>query len=283
MLVDRGWIRRIEANVKGKLATTWLALTIALCLGAGPASGLSLEEDVARELFRLSNEERAKEGQPALEWDDRLARAAHGHAEEMAKRDELSHQFPGEPPLRERIAATLLRFNRSAENVAFATNPGRIHQGWMDSAGHRKNILSPKYNALGVAVVRRDKYLYAVQDFAFRLEDRSNREVGELVAGELNRERAQRGQPQLAAADGATAERHACSMAEEDQMKAASIAGALAGAKSVFTFTASDPAVLPDGLARSVPAGASRVAIGACFARTPRYPEGTNWVVVAFY
>ncbi len=263
------------------LKTIAAAVLCALVM-ASPAY-CDLENDVARELFRMTNEERRREGLPALEWDDRLAQSAAAHAERMAQNDQLSHQFPGEPPLRERIAATLLRFNRSAENVAFAGQPGRIHQGWMESAGHRKNILSPRYNALGVGVVRRGKYLYAVQNFAFRLEDRSNREVEDLVAANLNRERAERGQPKLVQIDGADAERHACNMASEDRMKAASIAGSLAGSKSVFTFTASDPTQLPDGLVHSVPVTATKVAIGACFARTARYPEGTNWVVVAFY
>ncbi|MGH7836399.1 MAG: CAP domain-containing protein, partial [Candidatus Binataceae bacterium] len=53
-----------------------------------------------------------------LKWDDALAAAALHHAERMARESELSHQYPGEPPLSERAAHAGARFSEVAENIA---------------------------------------------------------------------------------------------------------------------------------------------------------------------
>src|SRR5580704_18619610 len=57
-----------------------------------------------------------------------------------------------------------------AENIAVGPNPETIHNGWMHSAGHRKNILNPDITAIGVATVRTSGGLFAVQDFSRPVE-----------------------------------------------------------------------------------------------------------------
>src|ERR1051325_9514478 len=71
-----------------------------------------------QQLFDLVNRERAKAGLEKLEWSDRLAEAALAHSRLLAENQDLSHQFPGEASLQERVGATGLRFNSVAENVA---------------------------------------------------------------------------------------------------------------------------------------------------------------------
>src|SRR5690242_13200264 len=79
---------------------------------------ISAQSPAEKELLDLVNHEREQRGLTRLEWNDRLAQAALPHSKLMLERQDLSHQFPGEPPLQERLGATGARFNSVAENVA---------------------------------------------------------------------------------------------------------------------------------------------------------------------
>ncbi len=116
-------------------------------------------------LFTAANAERAQRGLPELHWDAMLYRAAQGHAQEMAERASISHQYPGEAELAVRAKQAGARFSLVAENVAEAPSAVRIHDAWMNSPGHRANLLDPKVDSIGISVIRRDGQLYAVQDF----------------------------------------------------------------------------------------------------------------------
>src|SRR5579859_8274536 len=94
-----------------------------------------------RLLLDDANRERAAAGVQPLKWDNALAAAARQHALLMAQQYQLSHQYPGELPLEERAARTGAKFSLIAENVAVGPTPESIHDGWMHSPGHRKNIL----------------------------------------------------------------------------------------------------------------------------------------------
>jgi uncharacterized protein YkwD len=244
-------------------------------------SSLGLAQDNgARELLRLVNQERAKAGAPPLAWDEHLAQAAQGHAERMADKKELSHQLEGEPGLRERIAATGLRFNDDAENVAFDDSLEEAHDNLMHSPGHRANILNPAYNALGAAVVRRGQVLYVVEDFALKLPELSDAEVAQRVVAEFNRQRHAVGLEPVRVVGDLHAD--ACQMAELDHV-ATSVIHAPRAIRFV-AFTTFRPEDLPPSLvARVHEPELTNVAIGACFAKSASYSSGTNWVAVAFF
>jgi hypothetical protein len=129
-------------------------------------SALSPENDSERQLFEALNRERAAHSLPVLRWDDALFKAARLHALRMANLNQLEHQLPNEPNLEERLAAAGARFSVIAENIAFGPNPNTIHSGWMNSPGHRKNILDTRLNSVGIAVVHGTGGLFAVQDFS---------------------------------------------------------------------------------------------------------------------
>src|ERR1051326_5861136 len=118
------------------------------------------------QLFNLVNHERETRGLAKLQWDDHLAQSAATHNGLVIARDELSHQFPGEPPLGERVGVTGLRFNAAGENLAYAPTVEEVHKGLMNSPPHRANILDPKYNAIGISIVKKNDELYVVQNFA---------------------------------------------------------------------------------------------------------------------
>jgi uncharacterized protein YkwD len=137
-----------------------------------PAATTSSSQSSAAEqlFFRGANAERSARGLPAYNWDETLAVAARKHALLMAKSEELSHQLPGEPPLDERAAEAGARFSSVGENVAIGTDAPGIQDGWMNSPGHRANILNSHFTAVGIAVVESDGELYAVEDFSKAVE-----------------------------------------------------------------------------------------------------------------
>lgn len=139
-------------------------------------------------LFESANAERAQRGLPVLRWDDALYRAAVNHAIEMARRESISHQYPGESELSERGKVAGAHFSVIAENVAEAPTAVRIHDAWMKSPGHRENLLDPRVDAVAISVIRRNGQLYAVQDFERSVEQMTFSEQENVVAELLNTE-----------------------------------------------------------------------------------------------
>ena len=129
--------------------------------------------DSERQLFELLNSERTAQSLPELLWDEALFKAARRHALLMLNLNILEHHLPGEPALDARLTAAGARFAFIEENIAVGKDPPTIHAGWMNSSGHRKNILDPRVTAVGIAVVRGTGGLFAVEDFSQSLANLS--------------------------------------------------------------------------------------------------------------
>jgi uncharacterized protein YkwD len=104
----------------------------------------------------LVNQERAKAGCGALRTDERLRTAARGHSTDMAQNGYFSHTGRNGSSFVDRIAAA--GYPRSAaggENIAMGyRTPAEVMDGWMNSEGHRENILNCGFKAIGVGVAR---------------------------------------------------------------------------------------------------------------------------------
>lgn len=138
-------------------------------------------------LLAAANQDRAARGLPTLETDPHLYTAARIHASEMARRGEISHQFPGEAGLAERAGQAGAHFSLVTENVAEASNSALIHELWMKSAGHRANLLDPLVNTVGIAVLESHGQLYAVEDFTQAVAPLALIEQESIVAEALTR------------------------------------------------------------------------------------------------
>lgn len=132
--------------------------------GAGAERPDMLNE--AEDLFVLANRARAAAGVKELNWDPALTDAALTHCRLMAEKGPIEHQYAGELDLQTRAAKAGAHFSLIAENVGVGTTPAAIHDEWLNSAGHRANLLNPNVNRLGVAVVEARGVLYAVEDFS---------------------------------------------------------------------------------------------------------------------
>ncbi len=110
----------------------------------------------------LLNAERAKRGLASLTNNAQLGKAAQNHSRAMVRESFFDHVSPSGSTLLSRVrrGTAYLRRARSyglAENIAwgsgsFAT-PQETVKGWMDSAGHRANILSRRYRHIGIGIV----------------------------------------------------------------------------------------------------------------------------------
>jgi uncharacterized protein YkwD len=121
----------------------------------------------AAQVLDLTNAERARAGCGALHPDSRLAAAAQGHSVDMAKRNYFSHDTPEGVSPWDRIKAAGYA-NPGAENIAYGyRTPADVMTGWMNSPGHRANILNCQLHALGVGVADSPRGPYWTQDFGY--------------------------------------------------------------------------------------------------------------------
>jgi len=106
------------------------------------------------QVLELVNAERAKHGLSALSWDNSLADVARAHSRDMAARGFFSHNNPdGKTPF-DRIKAAGISDGSAGENIAAGQkNPEEVVDAWMNSAGHRANILNASFKKLGVGYV----------------------------------------------------------------------------------------------------------------------------------
>ena len=170
------------------LRSRCVLLWLVLCGGVGiPAAEGQGPNSVAEQyLFQAANGERAQLGLPPLVWDQTLYQAAMGHAREMAARQSISHQYAGEADLAERAQRAGVRFSVVAENVAEAPTAVVVHDAWMHSPDHRRNLLDERVDRVAIAVLMRRGELYAVEDFDRGVEplsfDVQERQVAGLIA-----------------------------------------------------------------------------------------------------
>jgi uncharacterized protein YkwD len=142
------------------------AMLLTPALHAAAASSRPQGNSPESILLNAANHDRATLGLPLFQWDANLAAAARLHAQIMAQRSMLSHQFSGEQPLQIRAMEAGARFSVIAENVAEGPSPQGLHAQWMHSPPHRANLLDRDLNSIGIAVVQSGNLLFAVQDFS---------------------------------------------------------------------------------------------------------------------
>ncbi|WP_371525931.1 sigma-70 family RNA polymerase sigma factor [Streptomyces sp. NBC_01283] len=103
------------------------------------------------EVTRLVNAERAKSGCGPLTLNSKLGNAAQGHSDDMAERDFFDHTNPdGEDP-GDRVTAAGYKWTTYGENIAAGQrSPSAVMDSWMNSSGHRANILNCSFKEIGV-------------------------------------------------------------------------------------------------------------------------------------
>jgi hypothetical protein len=130
-----------------------------------------------QQLLALTNQDRAAQGLKPLRWSPELADAAQVHDELMVQRNELEHQFPGEPDVPARAGQAGAHFRAIAENIAYGSDVVDLERQWMHSAPHRANILDSQMDSIGIALIRTGGALWAVEDFSHAVAAMGSTEV----------------------------------------------------------------------------------------------------------
>jgi uncharacterized protein YkwD len=148
----------ITASVTGLLCSALLGISLVV-----PAPQTRAQRVVGQpgspqvhEIIELTNHERSRAGLASLRASSALARAAQLQANQIARARRLDHVLPKEPHPRpeDRLEAADYEWEAWAENLAFGPSPARVVASWMASAGHRANILNPRYTEFGVGIAR---------------------------------------------------------------------------------------------------------------------------------
>jgi uncharacterized protein YkwD len=122
--------------------------------GTGTTEAMSVGELAwAHEVLDLVNRERAKVQAPPVEWHEQATDAAFAHSVDMHVRSFFAHTNPdGEGP-GDRLRAAGVNWASYGENIAEGyKTPADVMAAWMNSDGHRLNILDPAFTHLGVGV-----------------------------------------------------------------------------------------------------------------------------------
>ena len=144
---NRKWLLRVLA----------LVLATGLFLGsvASPAAAVSARE---KKLFHKINVARKNHGRKALDLSAKISTMARNHSEKMAKQGKVFHSC---------LTCKFQGWNWSAlaENVGTGPSVRAVHKKFMNSPGHRANILGSKYQKVGVGIVRRKGKLWVTEIF----------------------------------------------------------------------------------------------------------------------
>ena len=112
-----------------------------------------------QEVVRLVNAERVKYGLAALTEDWELSRVARYKSQDMHDNRYFAHTSPIYGTPFQMIRAFGLSYRAAGENIAMGyATPAAVVTGWMNSEGHRANILSSAYTKIGVGYVADGRY-----------------------------------------------------------------------------------------------------------------------------
>ncbi|MEU3063703.1 sigma-70 family RNA polymerase sigma factor [Streptomyces subrutilus] len=108
---------------------------------------------VAGQVVALVNKERAAAGCGPLKEDGQLRAAAQGHSDDMAARDFFAHTSPDGKDPGQRTTAAGYRWSTYGENIAKGQQTAQsVMESWMNSPGHRANILNCSFKDIGVGI-----------------------------------------------------------------------------------------------------------------------------------
>ena len=139
------------------------------------------EQQLAQQLFKQINQDRAANNLPPLTWEPRLEKSAYQHDLVMAKGCGLAHQCSGEPDLGTRISQQGVQWQTVGENIGegspiFSNDDASnivtaIHKGMMSEKppddGHRRNLLSKDFHRIGISIyIDSNNTLRLTEDFA---------------------------------------------------------------------------------------------------------------------
>ncbi|MDA1986583.1 CAP domain-containing protein [Bacillus cereus group sp. BcHK104] len=124
-----------------------------------PAEEAKSLSEFEQRVVELTNAERAKQGLPALKIDTELSKVARIKSEDMQKNNYFDHNSPTYGSPFDMMKKFGISYTSAGENIAQGQRtPEEVVQAWMNSAGHRANILNNGFTHIGVGYVESGNY-----------------------------------------------------------------------------------------------------------------------------
>jgi uncharacterized protein YkwD len=150
-----------SAGTSSKWVLAPVAHASSACSHADDRPGAASEGELAKAAVCLINKQRARRGLRRLRVNSRLSEAARRHTVDMVRRNYFSHTSRSGSDVVDRLARTgYMRGARAwtvGENLAWGSGdrstPREIMAAWMESPGHRANILRSRFREIGIGVV----------------------------------------------------------------------------------------------------------------------------------
>ena len=118
-------------------------------------SSLTADE---KEVFNLINQQRAANGLSALKIDEEVQRVARIKAQDMVNNNYFAHNSPTYGTPFQMLNSFKISYRSAGENIAGNSSNSAAVNAWMNSPGHKANILNSSYNYTGIGVVNGSKY-----------------------------------------------------------------------------------------------------------------------------
>lgn len=126
--------------------------------GGGSGTTTSTMTSDEKEVFNLINKQRTANGLSALKVDNEVQRVAKIKAQDMVNNSYFSHTSPTYGSPFEMLQSFKVSYKTAGENIAGnSSNTGAVN-AWMNSSGHKANILNSSFNYTGIGVVSSPKY-----------------------------------------------------------------------------------------------------------------------------
>ncbi|MDM5297699.1 CAP domain-containing protein [Bacillus pumilus] len=124
-----------------------------------PAKADSSLNAFEQEVVELTNKERAKQGLKALSVDTKVSKSARAKSQDMKDHNYFSHTSPTYGSPFDQMKAFGVTYKTAGENIAQGQrSPQEVVTAWMNSEGHRANILNKNYTHIGVGYVKDGNY-----------------------------------------------------------------------------------------------------------------------------
>lgn len=111
-----------------------------------------------KEVFDLINKQRTNNGLPALKNDSEVQRIARIKAQDMVDNNYFSHNSPTYGSPFDMLKSFKVSYKTAGENIAANSSNSSAVTAWMNSSGHKANILNSSFNYTGIGVVNSPRY-----------------------------------------------------------------------------------------------------------------------------
>lgn len=154
--VSKQYVKAVYPNSGG--STTGGGSTGSSTGGSSNTTNTSALTADELEVFNLINEQRTKNGLSALKIDSEVQNVARIKAKDMVNNNYFSHTSPTYGSPFDMLNSFKVSYKTAGENIAGNSSNSAAVTAWMNSSGHKANILNSSFNYTGVGVVNGSKY-----------------------------------------------------------------------------------------------------------------------------